>query len=410
MLKIQRSKSCDAILIALKNLDKEDNQSQQSFRAYDNSTVLDLIVHIQKNQHTEKDIKLFFEQNIQFTGDLNQYVIDIIKRTKNRNIGYRIIDQQIQSKSEFIKINEYAQSEIYPEKKIMATQIPITEYYNADINNNHIQNQVSKFQLKNKENLCDQREERQQIIDNIEQFKQIQPKVSQQFQQFSQLVNNVEQKSEQVSNESSQSQNFKQLEMENQKLKEEYKKLQNMYQNLQEENKKLKDENQILKNIQNNVEVKQISPVSDRIVENRLSETSYFTNKCNHQIKEQQLESILAKALFSKQKAKCPQCSKDISNNLCQQILIFGRQYLDMKNQMDLLVLSENIQLKLKSHKDLQLVHCSNKRCNFICIWQQNQALQKQQGYCPVCLQHSISNPQYKSYNYSHLIANKGTK
>ncbi|CAK76202.1 unnamed protein product (macronuclear) [Paramecium tetraurelia] len=407
MLKIQRSKSCDAILITLKNLDKGDNQSQQSFRVYENSTILDLIVHINKSQQTKSDIKLYFEQNIQFTGDLNQYLIDIIKKTKNRSIGYRLIEQHPQTKSEYVKINQYTQSEIYPEKRIIATQIPSVEQYNPDLNIN-TQNQVVKNQLRNKENY---EEERSQRIDNFEQFKQMQEKASQ-YQQFSQLVSkteNIHHEQQQSNHQQSMSQNYKNLEIENQKLKDAFKTLQNQNQILAEENNRLKIENQILKVNQNNQQVKQISPVSER-QENKLHETTQFTNKCKHQIKEKQLEQIFTQALLNKQFAKCPQCNQNISNKLCQQFIIFGRQYLDMKNQMDLYVLSENIQQKLRQNKEQSLVRCSSKNCNFICIWQQNLVTQKQLGFCPICLSNSLGNPQIKGYRQSNLLLNKGTK
>ncbi|CAD8155941.1 unnamed protein product [Paramecium octaurelia] len=411
MLKIQRSKSCDAVLITLKNLDKGDNQSQQSFRVYENSTVLDLILHLNKNQQTEADIKLYFEQHIQFSGDLNQYLIDIIRKTKNRSIGYRLIEQYPQQKSEQVKINQYAQSEIYPERRVKATQIPSVYNQNQDLNI-HSQNQVQKNQLRNKENLYDQEEERLSTNDNLEQGKLVQHKVPYQYQQFSQLVYHQEQKTEnnQESNyKLSMSQNLRNLETENQKLQDAYKNLQNKYLNLMEENNRLKIENQILQINQNNQQVKQISPVSERL-ENRLSETTYFTNKCKHQIKEKQLEQILSQALLTKQLAKCPQCNKNISNKLCQQFIIFGRQYLEMKNQMDLQGLSDNIQQKLEQNKQLSLVRCQRKNCNFICIWQQNLVIQKQQGFCPICLQKSLGNPQLKGQRNVNLLFIKGTK
>ncbi|CAD8062216.1 unnamed protein product [Paramecium sonneborni] len=420
MLKIQRSKSCDAILITLKNLDKGDNQSQLSFRVYDNSTVLDLIIHIQKSQQAESEIQLYFEQNIQFMGDMNQYIVDIIKRTKNRSIGYRIFQQNCQSKSEHIKIHQKGHSDIQQEKRIMATQIPISEYYNENINNQS-QNKVYQNQIKNKENYSEYYEQKfSQAKDDEEQLKLLKTNIPQYSQQFQQTIMNQDQQNKYPINQYQQikdGQNmcqqkvYKELELENLQLKQKNQSLELIFKQLQEENRKLKNENLILKNIQNTQQSKEISPQSQRIQDNRLSQSIFFTNSCKHQIKEQNLEEILQQAIYNKQIAKCPQCKKKISNKLCRQIQPLGQQYLEMKNQLDSLKLISEIQKKLESAFNLKLIECSNQFCNFVCIWQQKSQIQTQQGFfCMNCLQNSVENPQLKQKAFSTQVGRKGTK
>ncbi|CAD8069326.1 unnamed protein product [Paramecium sonneborni] len=404
MLKIQRSKSCDAILITLKNLDKGDNQSQLSFRVYDNSTVFDLIVHIQKTQQVEVQIQLYFEQNVQFMGDMNQYIIDIIKRTRNRSFGYRIYQQQFQSKSESLKINQQGHSEIQYQKRIMATQIPIQQYSYENFTYSQLQNKFDQNSIKNKENYPDQNDENLlQAQNNQDQY--------QQFMNLSDKQKNLAINEQQQNNYDGQNmfQNkaFKELEFENQTLQQSNQILENKIQQLIQENSKFQSENQFLKNRSNFLQGKEISPLSQKIKENRLSESISFTNKCSHQIKERNLEEILIKALHNKQIAKCLQCNKNISNSLCRQIKIYGVQYIEMKNQLDFQNLILCIQ---KQDKNLKLVECSNYRCDFVCIWQQKLPNQQPKGFCINCLQYSVEYPPYKSKSFAALLSKKGIK
>ncbi|CAD8156692.1 unnamed protein product [Paramecium pentaurelia] len=154
--------------------------------------------------------------------------------------------------------------------------------------------------------------------------------------------------------------------------------------------------------IQNrNIEPKndQVSIQNSQLFQSNYKKQINYRNKCGHFLDISKIQQQVDFAIKVNTIAQCTRCQASLSSKLCLLVQDYGRSYFEIKNQIELSKLQQNLQMKLKNHE--KLIKCSKNNCQFFCIWQNNQKVQfgsftqQKNGFCPQCVEYIVIKQLY---------------
>ncbi|CAD8065595.1 unnamed protein product [Paramecium sonneborni] len=441
--------------IFLINLGNSQSQTNLSFKVQKNMIVGDLLIFIQKNQSEQGKIEIYFTKNEPFKDSYNCYLQQFLKTSlvyykmdvSQKQIQSQYVNnnkestqvqqginnsaynqwQQNQTNQNYQKIEQNRESQNLLEKK-QAQIYNEQRIKEIESENIQLQKQVSliedKMQQKEKKiielssqinYLLNQNKDYKSKIEYLMNQNSIQQKeehIKELYDQINFLQNqnrDFSSKIDYLMNQNESQQKEQQIkELQNQKSIQELYYQNNLLQNQNREfSSKIEylikqNENLLQRSNYNEKSGKKIniSEQNDffkskdgmKFDDLETQETQTFLNKCGHKVEKNKLQEILQNSLMQKMIARCQICKQTFSSQICNQIELIGKQYLEMKLTLELPELLNS--LKSLEYQNLTLVQCQSNNCRFICLWKQKSQIRTEQGFCPNCLQFSVKNPK----------------
>ncbi|CAD8125374.1 unnamed protein product [Paramecium sonneborni] len=409
-------------------------EKDKQYNGDPNSYVIKLMGSLQNRQITYKKVlskKLNYIQK--------QYQIDQNDDNKQFNNNSNIFERNTQSEhlSQPINKNQQAQSS-WNQSSIIQAKGPSQQNYITKIGiNEYIQNhnnQVNEFGNQNSQQFIflyriqnNQQSINQQQLQNLDQqnkeLKYQNSQLKTKLQDYEKQLRQYENENQNIKKERD---NQKQLnQQQNCKFFEDYQKLQteNSYLQNQLQITKQKFQQQIetlnkeiddykaqikMKNVQISPKLEskkdQYSIESSSLLQSKYQninqQQNNYRNKCGHYLDKSQIQAQVYFAINGNKIVQCNICQAPLQSKLCLLIEDYGKISLEIKSQIEIRNISQNIFRSLKYHE--KIIKCENNNCQFFCIWQINQKqIQKYNtrqmvqtnGFCPICLKYSIISP-----------------